>query len=168
MPKKSRKTKKAAKPKPKPKKATAPRGLDLNHAMVYVRDVERALPFYTKLLGMKVVDEFRYEGKPVYARLCAPVGEGTIALHMAGPGASVAAEGVRLYFETPDLDAFCQKLREKGVYFIQLPRMMPWGWKHAYLNDLDGHEISLYWAAGGRMKKTVMRAARKAAKARPS
>jgi hypothetical protein len=24
--------------------------------------------------------------------------------------------------------------------------MMPWGWRHAYLNDPDGHEISLYWA----------------------
>ena len=44
--------------------------------------------------------------------------------------------------------------------------MMPWGWKHAYLDDPDGHEISLYWAAGNRMKKTVMEAAKRAAKAR--
>jgi hypothetical protein len=41
--------------------------------------------------------------------------------------------------------------------------MMPWGWRHAYLNDPDGHEISWYWAGENRMKKTVMKAARKAA-----
>jgi len=38
--------------------------------------------------------------------------------------------------------------------------MMPWGWRHAYLNDPDGHEISLYWAGENRMRKTVMRAAK--------
>ena len=27
-----------------------------------------------------------------------------------------------------------------------MPKDMPWGWRHAYLNDPDGHEISLYWA----------------------
>ena len=45
-----------------------------------------------------------------------------------------------------------------------MPRMMPWGWRHAYLNDPDGHEISLYWAGENRRKKTVMQAARAAAK----
>ena len=30
---------------------------------------------------------------------------------------------------------------------------MPWGWRHAYLNDPDGQEISLYWAGENRMKK---------------
>ena len=166
MPKRAKKSAKPKpKPKPKPKKSKV-RALDFNHAMVYARDVERSLHFYTNLLGMKKVDEFRYEGKPIYARLAAQEGEGTIAIHQLGPGASTAAEGVRLYFETPDLDEFCRALQAKGFYITQLPRMMPWGWKHAYLNDPDGHEISLYWAAGGRMKKTVMQAARKAAKGR--
>ncbi len=164
MPKKPKRPAKP-KPKPKPKKAKA-RALDFNHAMVYSRDVERSLRFYTELLGLKKVDEFRYEGKPVYARVRAVEGEGTIAIHQLGPGASSASEGVRLYFETPDLDEFCRGLQAKGFYITQLPRMMPWGWKHAYLNDPDGHEISLYWAAGGRMKKTVMQAAKKAARAR--
>jgi hypothetical protein len=40
--------------------------------------------------------------------------------------------------------------------------MMPWDWRHAYVNDPDGHEISLYWAGEHRMKKSVMKAARKA------
>ena len=164
--------KKARKPVHKLKKAPTSRPiaevggdkLTFNHAMVYAANVERALGFYRDLLGFKVVDEFRHEGKPVYARLRAPGGDGTIALHMAGPGTSLASDGVRLYFEIRELDDFCRKLQAKGFYITQMPRMMPWGWRHAYLNDPDGHEISLYWAGENRMRKTVMRTAKEADK----
>lgn len=160
------KAKSAAKPAPKSaapaRKTQGSANLAFNHAMVYARDVEKSLPFYRDILGMKVLDEFRYEGKCVYARLLAPGGQGTIALHQAGPGASVAADGVRLYFEIEQLDSFCQQIKKKGIYFSQLPQMMPWGWRHAYLNDYDGHEISLYWAGPNRMKKTVMSAGNRA------
>lgn len=136
--------------------------LTFNHAMIYVKDVERGLRFYRDLMGFKLIEEFRFEGHPVYARLRAPGGDGTIALHLAGPGVSLASDGVRLYFEVRELDDFCRKLQQKGFYITQLPRMMPWGWRHAYLNDPDGHEISLYWAGENRMQKTVAKAARKA------
>ena len=139
--------------------------LTFNHAMIYVKDVDRAMRFYRDLMGFKLIEDFRYEGTPVYARLRAPGGDGTIALHQAGPGASLVSDGVRLYFEVRDLDDFCRKLMQKGFYITQLPRMMPWGWRHAYLNDPDGHEISLYWAGEMRWKKSVMQAARAAAKA---
>lgn len=138
--------------------------LTFNHAMIYVKDVGRSLGFYRDLMGFKLIEDFRYEGTSVYARLRAPGGDGTIALHQAGPGVPLASEGVRLYFEVGDLDGFCRKLQHKGFYITQLPRMMPWGWRHAYLNDPDGHEISLYWAGENRMTKTVMQAAKRAAR----
>jgi catechol 2,3-dioxygenase-like lactoylglutathione lyase family enzyme len=155
----AQRTKKASRPQPE-----AGDKLSFNHAMVYVKDVQRALDFYRDLLGFKLVDEFRHEGRPVYARLRAPGGDGTIALHMAGPGTSLASEGVRLYFEIRELDDFCQKLQARHFYITQMPRMMPWGWRHAYLNDPDGHEISLYWAGENRMKKTVMQTAKEVEK----
>lgn len=145
-----------------PKPIPAPdHQLTFNHAMIYVKDVQPALEFYRNWLGFKVIEDFRYEGRPVYARMRAPGGDGTIALHQAGPGASVASNGVRLYFEVRELDDFCRRLQKRGFYFTQLPTMMPWGWRHAYLNDPDGHEISLYWAGENRMQKTVMQAAKK-------
>ena len=169
---KSKPVKKAAPkkspPKPSPKPiASAPTAdgkLTFNHAMIYVKDVNRALGFYRDLLGFKLIEDFRYDGVPVYARLSAPGGDGTIALHQAGPGASLVSEGVRLYFEVRDLDDFCHKLLRKGFYITQMPRMMEWGWRHAYLNDPDGHEISLYWAGEMRWKKSVMQAAKAVAK----
>ena len=73
--------------------------------------------------------------------------------------------GVRPYFEVRELDNFCRNLQHKGFHITQLPRMMPWRWRHAYLNEPDGHEISSYWAGENRMKKTVTKAAQKAARA---
>lgn len=156
--KKARQLKKVSPPRPVAE-ATGQK-LTFNHAMVYAADVRRALSFYRDLLGFKLVDEFRHEDIPVYARLRAPAGDGTIALHLAGPGTPLASDGVRLYFEIREVDDFCRKLQAKGFYITQMPRMMPWGWRHAYLNDPDGHEISIYWAGENRMKKTVMRAAK--------
>ncbi len=165
-PAKAAKSKAPAKPQAV-KVAPAPEAgekLTFNHAMIYVKDVDRGMRFYRDLMGFKLIEDFRYEGASVYARLRAPGGDGTIALHLAGPGVSLASDGVRLYFEIRDLDGFCRKLQQKGFYITQMPRMMPWGWRHAYLNDPDGHEISLYWAGENRMQKTVMKAAREAAR----
>jgi len=63
--------------------------LTVNHAMLYVEDVERGLKFYRDLLGFKLIEDFHYEKKPVYARLRAPGGDGTITLHQVGPENSV-------------------------------------------------------------------------------
>jgi len=136
--------------------------LSFNHAMIYLKDVGGGIAFYRNWLGFRLIEDYRHEGRSVYARMQAPGGEGTIALHQAGPGASVASDGVRLYFEIRELDDFCQRLRKRGFVFTQQPQMMPWGWRHAYLNDPEGHEISLYWAGEQRMQKSVMQAAKKA------
>ena len=55
------KAKKASTPQP----PEAGNKLSFNRAMVYVKDVQRALEFYRDLLGFNVVDEFRHEAKPV-------------------------------------------------------------------------------------------------------
>jgi len=153
-------TKAVSSPMPSPAEGK----LTFNHAMIYVKDVNRALSFYRDLLGFKLIEDFRYDGVPVYARLRAPGGDGTIALHQAGASASLVSDGVRLYFENANLDDFCRSLIRKGFYITQMPRMMEWGWRHAYLNDPDGHEISLYWAGEKRWTKSVMQAAKAVAK----
>lgn len=145
----------------KRKAATAKKGkarktdarIEFNHAMVYVRDLPAALKFYADGLGFKVIDE--HPG--AYARLRPPKGGGTIALHVAAPGEQISADGVRLYFEVKELDGVCAKLQTAGFSFTKRPAMMPWGWRHAYLNDPDGREVSLYWAGQRRFQKTVMR-----------
>jgi lactoylglutathione lyase len=129
-----------------------------NHALIYVRDVARALHFYQDLLGLKSIDVFQFGSQPVYARLQSPVGTTTIALHQVeqGPDGSKIElppfDAIRLYFEVKELDALCKSLQAEGVEIKQLPKPMPWGWTHAYVNDPDGHEVSLYWAGAKRLR----------------
>lgn len=79
------------------------------------------------------------------------------ALHLLEQGKTLQTGGVRLYFEVRLLDRFCAKLVKAGVKFTKLPELMPWGWKHACLNDPDGHEVSLYWAGSKRLKKAKIK-----------
>jgi catechol 2,3-dioxygenase-like lactoylglutathione lyase family enzyme len=127
--------------------------IEFNHAMIYSRDVGRALGFYRDLLGFTLLEEFRAGDRLVYARLKPPAGTGTIALHLLRPGEELKTGGVRLYFEIRQLEKFCERLEGAGAKFSKPPALMPWGWKHAYLDDPDGHEISLYWAGAKRLKK---------------
>lgn len=124
--------------------------LDFNHAMIYTADLARALRFYRDRLGFEVLDE--YPG--TYVRLKSPGSTTTIALHLVDPGQTMTtdAEGLRLYFEVAELDAFCRALAARGVRFEQMPEDMSWGWRHAYLRDPDGHRISLYRAGDARLR----------------
>ena len=146
-----RKSRSSVKPKAKQKPKIA-----FNHAMIYVRDVARALHFYQDLLGLKSVEVFQYDSRPVYARLQSPAGT-TIALHQVERGQDLPPfDSIRLYFEVKELDALCKSFQDEGVEISQLPKPMPWGWTHAYLNDPDGHEVSLYWAGAKRLSGSGM------------
>ena len=130
--------------------ATKP-ALEFNHAMLYTRDLAASRRFYVDLLGFEVIEEMM----PYYARLRAAKGTGTLAIHALEPGKTLpAAGGIRLYFEAADLDKVCKNLETAGIRFDQSPKMMPWGWQHAYLSDPDGHELSLYRAGAKRFQKT--------------
>ncbi len=143
---------------PAKRKSTRGKGasaLTFNHAMVYSRDVAAALRFYADKLGLKLLEDFQHEGRSVYARLKSPRGNTTIALHLVAPGDEPRTGGVRLYFEVRDLDRFCERLESAGVQFSKKPKQMPWGWRHAYLDDPDGHEISLYSAGAKRLRRSA-------------
>jgi catechol 2,3-dioxygenase-like lactoylglutathione lyase family enzyme len=141
-----------AKKAPRTKSASAPA---FNHAMIYSKDVSTALRFYAEKLGFKLLEDFQHDGRSVYARLKSPRGSTTIALHAVAPGDELHTGGIRLYFEVPDLERYCERLESAGVQFSQKPKQMPWGWKHAYLDDPDGHEVSLYSAGSKRLRRGV-------------
>ena len=130
--------------------------LSFNHAMVYVRNLDRALRFYRDRLGFQVIEVFRSKGWPGYARLRSPGGRTTLALHGFDKGMDTRpSHSIRLYFEVRNLDQFCRRLAAAGVRFKLKPKLMPWGWRHAYLNDPDGHEVSLYWAGEKRLRASL-------------
>ncbi len=132
-------------------------GASFNHAMIYVRRIEPALRFYRDRLGLHLIETFKWQGRLVYARLRAPRGQGTIALHLPERGDKPNPRGgIRLYFEIRNLVRVCARLKKAGIKFSQMPKRMPWGWTHAYLRDPDGYELSFYWAGARRFCKTKM------------
>lgn len=134
-----------------------PAKLQFNHAMIYSRNVAEALRFYRDLLGFELLEEYPSPHGLMYARLRVPETDATIALHLLERGQTMQPGGIRLYFEVRGLDAFCKRLVKSGAKFSKPPAMMPWGWKHAYLDDPDGHEVSLYRAGPKRLKGARLR-----------
>ncbi|HLQ62814.1 MAG TPA: VOC family protein [Candidatus Acidoferrales bacterium] len=121
----------------------------LNHVLLYVTDVQQGLEFYEGKLGFRRVEV----GLPDYARVRAPEGDATIGLHrVSSQPRPPWNEGVRLYLELDDLDEVCRELAKRGVEFEQMPEDMPWGWRHAYLRDPEGHLLSLYRAGERRLQ----------------
>lgn len=123
-------------------------GPAFNHAMLYVRSLDRALQFYVDGLGFRLVDEL--EG---YGRLRAARGDSTIALHLTESRARPSSSTIRLYFEVADIERYCARLEAKGIRFTAPVERKSWGWKHAYLTDPDGHELSIYSAGAARLRR---------------
>lgn len=117
----------------------------MNHLLVYVSDVSRSLEFYEGQLGFKPVEV----GLPDYATVVDSEGQTTICTHRGSSERRTAGkDGAWLYIGVEDLDTVCKELARRGVEFEQMPRDMPWGWRHAYLRDPDGQLLSLYRAGG--------------------
>ncbi len=124
--------------------------INFNHTIVNVTNVKKSTKFYQTLLGLKLIEE-----APGYARLTSPNKTFTIGIHELEKGMKLPFnEGIRIYYEVGDLDNYCRKLSEKGINFTQPPKDMPWGWRHAYINDPDNHEISLYFAGNKRFERS--------------
>ena len=54
------------------------------------------------------------------------------------------SDGIALSFEVSDLNEACQKLKAKGVEFINEPWSFPdWGYKSTFFRDPDGNLVEL-------------------------
>lgn len=113
----------------------------LRYLLVYVSDVARSKAFYSDVLGLEVLEDF---GDFVRLGTGADVG---LSLHVAGR-LEAACQGVELNFEVDDVDRTHRDLADRGVAFTQPPKDMPWGARHAYLRDPDGHPVSLFTRPG--------------------
>ncbi|MFC8350437.1 VOC family protein [Streptomyces sp. NPDC057280] len=105
-----------------------------------VADQDRALRFYTDVLGMAVtVDRDMPQGRWLQV---APEGAQTV-FTLSGPGMGGfepgSARGIMLV--TTDVDADCARLAEAGVS-VQGPDELPWG-RMAAFTDPDGNGLML-------------------------
>ncbi len=122
----------------------------LLHTMIRVRDLDRSLDFYTRLLGMKVLRHKDYPGGEVTNVF---VGYGDEATHTVielthnwgreeaydlGTGWGHLAVGA------PDIYATCEQLEKEGVTITRPPGPMKHGTTViAFIEDFDGYKIEL-------------------------
>ncbi len=120
------------------------------HTMIRVRDLDRSLDFYTRLLGMS---ELRKQAYPGGKFTLAFVGYGGEADHTVielthnwdqkkpydlGTGFGHVAIGV------PDIYATCERLEAEGIAIPRPPGPMKHGTTViAFIEDPDGYKIEL-------------------------
>lgn len=118
--------------------------MNLNQVTVPSLDLEQSIPFYEKL-GLELI----VRSLPHYARFVCPDGNATFSLHQVVQ--LPAGEGVWVYFECDDLDAYVAKLAGQGIVFEEMPVDQPWLWREARLKDPDGNQLILFHAGKNRL-----------------
>jgi uncharacterized glyoxalase superfamily protein PhnB len=103
-----------------------------------VRDIDRAIDFYCRLLGCR--EEFRYHPSdhgPSYAGL---LFDGQ-RLHLSTFGGDSVA-GAAVYFYVDDVDALYQRFRSAGLAKVELePTNQDWRQREMYIRDPDGNAL---------------------------
>jgi len=102
----------------------------VNWLEVKVTDMKEAIAFYRDVLGLKVKKEW-----PYYVIFDLP---GTLTFAITLGGKKGRKEGApNIYFAVEDLNAEYEKLKEKGVNFIEPPKKQYWGGYAALFTDPD-------------------------------
>ena len=121
---------------------------------IFVNDQQAALEFYTDKLGLeKIQDEPYGEGtrwitvSPVGARIMISLEKAERDYEKVLVGKSEGRPV--LVLSTDDIHATYERLRERGVHFLEEPVRYPWGGIGARFLDQDGSLIFLQQESGG-------------------
>jgi lactoylglutathione lyase len=113
----------------------------IKFASVPVTDQERALQFYTRKLGFRVVTDAPF-GDQRWIELGLPRAETKLVLFTA-PGQEKSIGGfMPIAFMTDDVFATAKEMKAQGVEFVQEPKKEDWG-TSAIFKDADGNQFVL-------------------------
>jgi catechol 2,3-dioxygenase len=117
----------------------------IGHAHLKVRDLARAVDFYTRFFALQVVEQVGDQ----YVFLSGGDFHHEIALQYVGPDApQPPAAGTGLYhvaFEVPDARSLAlayKTLTEAGVAVAAVDHLISWA---LYFDDPDGNGLEIYW-----------------------
>ena len=109
---------------------------------VPVTDQQRALDFYTKILGFRVITDQPFDDKQRWIEL--GIGRSSSGITLFTPEGQENRIGTftNISFVADDVIATCKDLAAKGVVFIQEPQKADWG-TAAVFADPDGNQFVL-------------------------
>jgi catechol 2,3-dioxygenase-like lactoylglutathione lyase family enzyme len=118
--------------------------LGLRHVALNVRNVQKSIEFYSKVLGLKL------EWMPDEHNAYLTSGEDNLALHALPPGAEPGktqmVHHIGFVVRRPeDVDGWAEQLRRHGVPLVQEPKTHRDGARSFYFQDPDGLLIQLIY-----------------------
>ncbi|HYP30140.1 MAG TPA: VOC family protein [Blastocatellia bacterium] len=116
---------------------------DVKLFAVYVGDQDRALDFYTKKLGFKLIDDTPMDEKTRWIEVSPPGGNVTLALFTPPGQENLIGKSSQVSFNCDDIYATYEELKNRGVKFSQEPKEVPWGGAMATFEDPDGNFLVL-------------------------
>lgn len=115
--------------------------MEFKNPLLAVTDMERALEFYERVLGLRVILDFG-ANKTLTGGLCLQTLESWTDF-IDGKPVSFAGNDGELYFEEDRFDAFAEKLEALGVQYVHPVKEHPWGQRVVRFYDPDGHIIEV-------------------------
>jgi len=107
--------------------------------MIQVSDITTALNFYNKILGLPIALEAREFN---HAEVGPKEPFAKIGLYESGKK-NRRKKRTGIIFDTDDIYAFYNRLKEQGVRFTLKPTKMPWGGIVADFLDPDNNELEI-------------------------
>ena len=109
---------------------------------VPVTDQDRALEFYTKKLGFRVITDSPFNADRRWIELGIPRAETKLVLFTAPGQEKLIGSLMNVTFSADDVVATARELKARGVEFVQEPRKADWG-TSAIFKDPDGNQFVL-------------------------
>jgi serine phosphatase RsbU (regulator of sigma subunit)/predicted enzyme related to lactoylglutathione lyase len=120
--------------------------LRLHHVTIFVRDLDRSLPFYLDQLGFSLVIDYRFGEHGRFVLVSPPDGSallGLVAPHPASEEYKQIGQSGQAVFVTEDVTAKFNAWRERGVQFRHPPEAATWGGTVTSFEDMDGNSFVL-------------------------
>lgn len=114
----------------------------IKSASIPVTDQDRALEFYTKKLGFRVLTDAPFDGTQRWIELGIPRAETRVVLFTAEDHKKMIGGFMNFTFATDDVEGTAQELKARGVEFVQEPTKADWG-TMAIFKDPDGNRFLL-------------------------
>ncbi|MGA3262141.1 MAG: VOC family protein [Bryobacteraceae bacterium] len=107
-----------------------------------VRDQDRALKFYTEILGFRLLTDQQFSESQRWIELSIPGADTGISLFTPEGHEDRVGTFVNTSWEVDNVDKTYAELQGKGVEFAGPPQKQPWG-TFAVMKDSEGNQIVL-------------------------
>ena len=115
--------------------------MELKNSLLAVTDMERAVAFYEKVLGLRVILDFG-ANKTLTGGLCLQSLD-TWREFIGGAPVSFGGSDAEVYFEEARFDAFAERLETLDVSYVHPVKEHAWGQRVVRFRDPDGHILEV-------------------------